>query len=137
MHRVLFLCTGNSARSQMSEALLRLLGGNHFEVYSAGTDIASEVNPFAIEAIKERGASIEGLHPKKVSQFAGLSFDKVITVCDNAKQTCPHFPGAKEMLHWSLEDPATFQGTYEEILITFRETREEIERLIKKYILKR
>ncbi len=137
MQRILFLCTGNSARSQMSEALLKLLGGDDFEVYSAGTEISSEVNPFAIEVLKERGASVEGLHPKKVNQFAGQPFDKVITVCDNAKQTCPHFPGAEEMLHWSLEDPAAFQGTYEEILVTFRETRDEIERRIRTHILKR
>ena len=135
MKRVLFLCTGNSARSQMSEALLKLLGGNDFEVYSAGTSISSEVNPFAIQAIKERGASADGLHPKKVNQFADQPFDLVITVCDNVKQECPHFPGAKETLHWSLEDPAAFEGTYEEIMTFFRETRDEIERRIKEYVL--
>jgi arsenate reductase len=135
MKRILFLCTGNSARSQISEALLRLLGGNEYTVHSAGTDVSSEVNPFALEVIKERGGSIEGLHPKRVDQFTGQPFDLVITVCDNAKQTCPHFPGAKEMLHWSLEDPAAFQGTYDEILEFFRETRDEIERRIKEFIL--
>ena len=119
----------------MSESMLRLLGGNDVEVVSAGTNISSEVNPFAIEALKERGAPIEGLHPKKVSQFAGALFDLVITVCDNAKQECPHFPGAKEMLHWSLPDPATAQGTYDEILMIFRETRDEIENRIKIHIL--
>ncbi|MDF1539380.1 MAG: arsenate reductase ArsC [Candidatus Thorarchaeota archaeon] len=137
MQRILFLCTGNSARSQMSEALLKLMGGEDFEVYSAGTEISSEVHPFAIEVLKERGASIEGLYPKKVNLFADQLFDKVITVCDNAKQTCPHFPGAEEMFHWSLEDPTAFQGTYEEILITFRKTRDEIERRIRTHILKR
>jgi len=119
----------------MSESLLRLLGGEDFEVVSAGTNISSEVNPFAIEVLRERGAPVEGLHPKKVNQFTGDPFDLVITVCDNAKQQCPHFPGAKEMLHWSLPDPAAAHGTYEEILTIFRETRDEIENQIKMYIL--
>ncbi len=135
MKRVLFLCTGNSARSQISEALLKLIGEDKFEVHSAGTDIASEVNPFALEVIKEKGGSTEGLYPKKSEQFAGQPFDLVITVCDNAKQACPLFPGAKEMLHWSLEDPAAFQGTYDETLTVFRETRDEIERRIRLHIL--
>ena len=135
MKRVLFLCTGNSARSQMSEALLRLLGEDGFEAYSAGTHPASEVNPFALEVLKERGASVEGLFPKTIAHFSGQEFHLAVTVCDNAKQECPTFPGAKAMDHWSLEDPATFEGTYEEILPKFRETRDEIERRIKTYIL--
>ncbi len=135
MKRVLFLCTGNSARSQISEALLKLIGEDKFEVYSAGTKVSSEVNPFALEVIKERGGSIEGLHPKKVDQFTDQPFDLVITVCDNAKQACPYFPGAKEILHWSLEDPAGFQGTYDETMAAFREIRDEIERRIRLHIL--
>jgi arsenate reductase len=133
--RVLFLCTGNSARSQMSEALLRALGNGEFEAYSAGTHPASEVNTFALEVLKERGVSIEGLYPKTIDQFAGQDFHLAVTVCDNAKQECPTFPGARKMDHWSLEDPAAFQGTYEEILFAFREIRDEIERRIKTYIL--
>jgi len=135
MKRVLFICTGNSARSQMSEALLKLLGGNDFEVHSAGTKISSKVNPFAIEVIKERGGSTEGLYTKKVDRFVGQPFDLVITVCDNAKQACPHFPGAKRILHWSLENPSAFQGTYDDILTAFRETRDEIERRIRDEVL--
>ena len=135
MKRVLFLCTGNSARSQMSEALLRILGNGEFEAHSAGTHPASEVNPFALEVLKERGVSIEGLFPKIIDQFVGQEFHLAVTVCDNAKQECPTFPGAKKVDHWSLKDPAAFQGTYEEILFTFRETRDEIERRIKSYIL--
>jgi arsenate reductase len=135
MKRVLFLCTGNSARSQMSEALLRNLGGDQYEVYSAGTHPSSEVNPFALEVLKEIGVSVEGLYPKKVNQFSGQPFDLVVTVCDNAKQDCPFFPGAKEMDHWSLEDPAAFEGTYEEILTVFRERRDEIMKRIKSSIL--
>ncbi|MFW9910413.1 MAG: arsenate reductase ArsC [Candidatus Thorarchaeota archaeon] len=130
MKRILFLCTGNSARSQMAEALLRHLGGDDFEVYSAGTKPKSEVNPFAIEVLEERGISTEGLYPKDVGRYVQLEFDVVVTVCDNAKQTCPHFPRAKQIEHWSLEDPAAFQGTYNEILFSFRETRDEIERRI-------
>jgi arsenate reductase len=119
----------------MSESLLRLLGGEKFEVVSAGTNISSEVNSFAIEVLKERNAPIEGLHPKRVNQFTGESFDFVITVCDNARQECPHFPGAKQMLHWSLPDPASTQGTNDEILMIFRNTRDEIENRIKIHIL--
>ncbi|MHA2081195.1 MAG: arsenate reductase ArsC [Candidatus Thorarchaeota archaeon] len=136
MPRVLFLCTGNSARSQMAEALLKHIGGEDFEVLSAGTVPRSEVNPFVIEALKEKGIQTVGLYPKLVNELTSQVFDLVVTVCDSAKQACPHFPGAKQMEHWSLEDPAAFQGTYDEILSIFRETRDEIERRIKELILK-
>ncbi|MFW9840635.1 MAG: arsenate reductase ArsC [Candidatus Thorarchaeota archaeon] len=136
MQRILFLCTGNSARSQMAEALLRHLGGNEFEVKSAGTKPQSEVNPFAIEALKEKGIPIDGLFPKLVNDFVNEHFDLVVTVCDRAKKTCPHFPSTKMMEHWSLKDPAAFEGTYNEILFAFRETRDEIERRIRTSILK-
>jgi arsenate reductase len=135
MKRILFLCTGNSARSQMGEALLKHLGGEEYEVFSAGTKPQSEVNPFAIEVLKERGIPTEWLYPKHVQEFVKLEIDLVVTVCDNAKQTCPHFPGAKRMEHWSLEDPAAFQGSYDEILFVFRETRDEIEKRIRSNIL--
>ncbi len=136
MKRVLFLCTGNSARSQIAEALLRMIGKENFEVFSAGTAIASEVNPFALEALQEIGATIDGLHPKKVDSLMDILFDIVVTVCDNAKQTCPVFPSANETLHWSLEDPAVFHGTDEEIRNTFRETRDTIKELIHRHLLK-
>jgi arsenate reductase len=119
----------------MAEALLKYLGGDDFEVYSAGTKPQAEVNPFAIEVLKEKGIPIEGLYPKLIGEMVNLEIDLVITVCDNAKQSCPHFPGAKRMEHWSLEDPASFQGAHEEILFTFRETRDEIERRIRTNIL--
>ena len=119
----------------MAEALLKHLGSTDFEVFSAGTKPKSEVNPFAIEVLKERGIPTEGLYPKLVNDFVDYEIDLVVTVCDNAKQSCPHFPGAKQMDHWSLEDPAAFQGTYDEILFAFRETRDEIERRIKTNIL--
>ena len=135
LKRVLFLCTGNSARSQISESMLRLLGGGEFEAYSAGTQPASRVNPFTLEVLEERGASVEGLFPKTLDVFDGRPFDLVVTVCDNAKQECPVFPGAKSVDHWSLEDPAAFEGTYSEVITVFRETRDEIERRIKEFIL--
>ncbi|TFG27217.1 arsenate reductase ArsC [Candidatus Thorarchaeota archaeon] len=136
MQRVLFLCTGNSARSQMAEALLRHLGGDDFEVFSAGTKPQSEVNPFALEVLKERGIATDSLYPKLVNEFVNKEIDFVVTVCDNAKQTCPHFPGANRIEHWSLKDPAAFQGTYHETLFIFRETRDEIEKRIRENILK-
>lgn len=120
----------------MSEAVLRHLGGDDFEVVSAGTDISSSVNPFAVEVLSEREIPTEGLHPKKVSIFAEQKFDLVVTVCDSARQACPHFPGAKQMEHWPLEDPAAFEGTYDETLLVFRETRDEIERRVKELILR-
>ncbi|TFG98875.1 arsenate reductase ArsC [Candidatus Thorarchaeota archaeon] len=136
MLRVLFLCTGNSARSQIAEAILKHIGGEGFDVHSAGTKPQSEVNPFAIEVLIERGVLIENLYPKHVNEFVNQEFDLVVTVCDDAKQSCPFFPGARQMEHWSLEDPAVFQGTYNEILLTFRETRDEIEKRIRERILK-
>jgi arsenate reductase len=120
----------------MAEALLRHLGDGDFEVYSAGTEPQSEVNPFAVEALMEKEIPTDGLYPKLVSEFTSQEFDLVVTVCDGAKQVCPHFPGAKQIEHWSIEDPAAFQGTYDEILFIFKETRDEIERRIRASILK-
>jgi arsenate reductase len=135
MPRVLFICTGNSARSQMAEALLKHLSNDDYEVFSGGTKPQSQVNPFAIEVLKERGISTEGLHTKSVTEFVDKEIDLVVTVCDRAKQTCPYFPGAKRTEHWSLEDPAAFQGSREEILAVFRETLDEIEKRIRAHIL--
>ena len=137
MKRVLFICTGNSSRSQMAEALLREIGKDEYEVYSAGTHLGANVNPFAIEVLKEKGIDTEGLHPKKLDQFVGQKIDLVVTVCDRARQECPTFPRALSIYHWSLEDPSAFQGTYEETLFTFRATRDEIERRIREDILTR
>lgn len=120
----------------MAEGLMKHLGGDEFEVYSAGTRPQSAINPFALEALNEKGILTEGLYPKTVNEFVDLEFDLVVTVCDGAKQFCPYFPGAKQMDHWSLEDPAAFQGSYDEILLIFRETRDEIERRIRTRILK-
>jgi len=119
----------------MAEALLKHLGGDDFEVHSAGISPKSEVNPFAIEVLKEMGIQTDGLYPKLVDEFVNLDFDLVVTVCDSAKQNCPFFPGAKAIEHWSLKDPAAFQGTYDEILYTFRETRDVIEERIRESLL--
>jgi arsenate reductase len=103
--KVLFLCTGNSARSQMAEALLPLIAGNHFDVYSAGTQPVG-LNPAAVDAMREVGVDISHQRSKHVKEFLGQQFDYVITVCDRAKETCPVFPTASRLLHWSFDDPA-------------------------------
>jgi len=103
--RILFLCTGNSARSQMAEGLLRHMAGDRFEVFSAGTR-PSGLNPNAVQAMAEVGIDISGHRSKHVDEFAGHQFDYVFTVCDNAKETCPFFPGGGKRLHQSFEDPA-------------------------------
>ena len=130
---VLFLCTGNSARSQMAEGLLRHLAGDRFEVVSAGTQPVG-LNPFAVEAMGEIGIDISGQQSKNVSQFLGRRFSYVITVCDKAKETCPIFPFAFKSLHWSLDDPAAVNGTEQERRSAFRQTRNEIEHLIKDFL---
>src|ERR1039457_2154177 len=111
--RVLILCTGNSARSQMAEGLLRHDGGAAFNVASAGVK-PSHVRPEAIAAMGEIGIDISAHRSKSVDEFAGQAFDYVITVCDNAKESCPIFPAATKRIHWSLEDPAAVQGSEEE-----------------------
>jgi arsenate reductase len=133
--RVLFLCTGNSARSQMAEGILRHLAGDRFEVFSAGTK-PNVVNPHAIEAMREIGVDISHHRSKHVNEYFGKPMDTVITVCDNAKETCPIFPGVKHQIHWSFEDPAAAEGTEEEKLAVFRTIRNEIFFRIKNEFLK-
>ena len=123
--QVLILCTGNSARSQMAEGLLRHDGGERFEVHSAGT-VPSFVRPQAIEVMREIGIDISGHRSKSVDEFAGQEFDYVITVCDNANENCPVFPGKTKRIHWSFDDPAEALGTEEEKLAVFRRVRNEI-----------
>jgi arsenate reductase len=123
--RVLFICTGNSARSQLSEALLGDLGGAEFAAFSAGTNPGG-VNPFAVRALAEVGIDWSGARSKSVTEFLGQPFDYVVTVCDRARQTCPVFPGRHETLHWNLEDPAEVEGTDEQKLEAFRRTRAEV-----------
>jgi arsenate reductase len=124
--RVLILCTGNSARSQMAEGLLRHDGGDKFEVESAGVE-PSSVRPKAIEAMKEIGIDISGHRSKAADEFVGQPFDYIITVCDNAKETCPLFPGNATRIHQSFEDPpAPGVGDDESRLAIFRRVRDEI-----------
>ena len=117
--RVLFVCTGNSARSVMAEALLRHHGGGRFEVYSAGT-IPKGINPLTLRVLADAGIDASGARSKSVDEFLGQSFDYVVTVCDQARQVCPVFPGVHESLHWGYEDPAEATGTEEERLAVFR-----------------
>ena len=117
--RVLFVCTGNSARSIMAEALLRRHGGGRFEVFSAGTEPRG-VNPLTLRVLGEAGIDASLARSKSVSEFAGQRFDYVITVCDQARQACPVFPGSGLSLHWGYEDPAEATGTDEERLVVFR-----------------
>jgi len=129
--RVLILCTGNSARSQMAEGLLRHDGGDAFVVESAGLE-PSFVRPEAIEAMREIGIDISGQHSKSLDKFITEPFDYVITVCDNANENCPIFPVAKRRIHWSVEDPASVGGTEEARLKAFRAARDDLRgRLIK------
>src|SRR5579859_5849589 len=130
--RVLILCTGNSARSQMAEGFFRKLGGANYEVHSAGT-YPSTVNPLAIEAMREVGIDISGHRSKSVDEFAGQSFDLVITVCDFAAEHCPVFPGSPERIHWSFRDPGT-SGSHDQKLAEFRSIRDEIFSLIREFL---
>ena len=123
--RVLILCTGNSARSQMAEGLLRHDAGNVYEVFSAGTK-PTRVRPEAIAVMREVGIDISGHRSKSVDEFAGQDFDYVITVCDNAKESCPIFPAKTKRIHWSIDDPAAVQGPEEERLAAFRRIRDEL-----------
>jgi len=128
--RVLILCTGNSARSQMAEGLLRHDAGDRFDVASAGVS-PSHVRPEAIEAMLEIGIDISGHRSKSVDEFAGQQFDYVITVCDNANQQCPMFPGKTERIHWSIEDPAAVEGDENVRLAAFTNARDELRERLK------
>ena len=125
--RVLFVCTHNSARSQIAEGMLRHLYGDRYEVFSAGTK-PSSVHPMAIRVMKEVGIDISDHRSKSVYEFLGEEFDYVITVCDSAREECPYFPGAKKYLHRSFVDPSS--AGRNEMLHTFRRVRDEIRRWI-------
>lgn len=133
--RVLILCTGNSARSQMAEGILRHIAGDRFEVESAGV-LPSQVRPEAIEAMREMGIDIGSHRSKSVDELNGQHFDYIITVCDNAKESCPVFPGNTKRIHWSFDDPASVKGTHEERLSEFRRVRDEIAETLSLFIKK-
>jgi len=125
MGRILVLCTGNSARSQMAEGLLRAALGGRFEICSAGSK-PGLVRPEAIAVMRELGIDISGYRSKHLEEFRGTEFRYVITVCDNAAETCPVFPGIAERIHWSFEDPAAVEGDEETRLSAFRRIRDQI-----------
>ena len=130
--QVLILCTGNSARSQMAEGLLRHMTGGRFDVASAGV-APTRVRPEAIEAMREIGIDISQQRSKSVDEFAGREFDYVITVCDNANEQCPVFPGRTERIHWSFDDPAAVEGDDDTRLSAFRRVRDEIHRRLQQF----
>ena len=134
VRRVLFLCTHNSARRQMAGGLLRQLGGSRFAVHSAGTE-ATHVRPRAIRAMREIGIDISKQESKTLDRYLGEPFDAVITVCDQANETCPVFVGAKERLHWSFPDPSQATGTDEQQLAVYREVRDAIRGRIESELL--
>jgi arsenate reductase len=131
--RVLFVCTHNSARSQIAEALLGHYGGADFEVASAGTE-ATRVNPYAIRALADLGIDWSGARSKVIDEFLDETFDYVITVCDRARETCPVFPGSDNTLHWGLDDPSEVEGTDEQRLAAFRRTQLEISSRLRPFI---
>lgn len=132
--RVLFICTHNSARSQMAEGLLRHLGGERFEAFSAGTE-ATHVRPLAIKAMAELGIDISGQTSKSLQRYLHEPFDEVITVCDTAAETCPVFPGAAHRRHWSFPDPSKATGSEDEQLAVYRRVRDEIRTRIEQELL--
>ena len=131
--RVLFVCTGNSARSQIAEALLRDFGGADFEVFSAGTE-PKGVNPYTVRVLAEIDVDWSGARSKSVTEFLGQPFDYVITVCDRARQSCPVFPGNHNSMHWGLDDPAEVEGTDERKLEAFRRTRTEVATRLRPFV---
>lgn len=132
--RVLFLCTHNSARSQMAEGLLRALGGDHFEVHSAGTE-QTRVRPEAITAMAELGFDIRSQTSKTLERFIEQPFDEVITVCDSANETCPYFPHAAHRRHWSIDDPSGVTGDDAARLAAFRVARDDLRGRIERELL--
>ena len=131
--RVLILCTGNSARSQMAEGLLRHDAGDCFEVHSAGIK-PSSVRPEAIAVMRELGIDISGHRSKHLDEFTGQTFDYVLMVCDQAHESCPVYPGATHRLHHSFEDPAAFQSSEAERLALFRRVRDEIRTYLRSFL---
>ena len=136
MNRVLILCTGNSCRSQMAQGLFSHLSNGTYDAYSAGVS-PTTVNPLAIRAMREIDIDISHHTSDSIDLYLNRDFDLVITVCDNAKENCPIFPGAKNMRHWPFEDPADAQGTEEERMRVFRKVRDEIRDKIANFLQKK
>lgn len=132
--RVLVICTGNSARSQMAEALLRHLGGDRLEVFSAGSAPAPAVHPLAVRAMAEMGLDISAQRPKPLADFLGQPFDYVIAVCSKAAEACPFFPGPAERIHWFYDDPAAVEGSEAERMAAFRAVRDDLKVRITEWV---
>jgi arsenate reductase len=131
--RVLFVCTGNSARSVMAEALVRHKGGDAFEVHSAGTN-PKGINPLTLRVLAEAGIDASWARSKSVNEYLGQQFDYVVTVCDEARQVCPVFPGVHESLHWGYEDPAEATGTEAQRLAVFRRVFVQVGERINQFV---
>jgi arsenate reductase (thioredoxin) len=131
--RVLFICTGNRARSQMAEGLLRHAAGDRFDVYSAGTT-PSGISDLTIEVMREVGVDVSGQRSKSVDEYAGESFHQIITVCDSARQVCPIFPGDGERLHWDIEDPSDTEARGVPLTAAFRLAREDIRKRVEEFV---
>jgi arsenate reductase len=132
--RVLFVCTGNRARSQMAEAILRELAGDRFDTFSAGT-VPRGLAPLTVEVMREKGIDVSGQRSKSVDEFLGQEFQYVITVCDSARQVCPTFPGGGERLHWDVADPADAEGRDGAAIDAFRFARDDLQRRIEQFVL--
>jgi arsenate reductase (thioredoxin) len=132
--RVLFLCTGNSCRSQMAEGALRKLAGDRFEAASAGTS-PTQINPMAVRVMAEIGIDISEQRSKSVVEMMGEQFDYVVTVCDRAREACPVIPGGATKLHWSFDDPASAEGSEEKRLEVFRRVRDEIVSSVREFVV--
>ncbi len=131
---VLFLCSGNSARSQMAEAILRKRAGDYFEVYSAGLEPRG-LNPYTLRVLNESGSDTSELRSKVLTEFIGKQhFGYLITVCSNAEEKCPIFPGMGMRLHWPFDDPVAFHGSEEETLTVFRQVRDQIDAKIQDWL---
>ena len=131
--KVLFICTGNSARSQMAEGLLKVLGSGRWVVRSGGI-FQSYVHPLAIRAMEEIGIDISKQTSKSIDRFVKKKFDYIITLCDDAAKSCPHFPGVGKCYHWPFEDPAAAIGTVEERLAVFRKIRNKLKIKIEEFL---
>jgi arsenate reductase (thioredoxin) len=132
--KVLFLCTGNSARSQIGEAMLRKYAGDRFEVHSAGLE-PSVINPYTVRVLEEVGIDTSQQHAKPLATYVGrVHFGYLITVCSKAEEKCPIFPGMGVRLHWPFEDPAAFEGSDAEKMVKFRQVRDQIEAKVKEWV---
>lgn len=132
--RVLILCTGNSCRSQMAEVIWNQRGEGDWQAFSAGSNPAGYVHPYAVEAMRESGLDLSQHRSKHLNEFQNEPFDLVVTVCDSARESCPVFPGAKKTLHWPFEDPAHATGTDDEKKLAFRKVRDQIEARIQEWL---